>query len=232
MRTKTLIILFSLFFAISCGKNICKPMNQTQAKNITYLALGDSYTIGESVSEYERYPVILAHELKKNNIIMADPEIIAATGWTTANLKEAIANAPEDKKFDIVSLLIGVNNEYQGLGVNEYKTEFRELLLKAIDLAKGNKNKVFVISVPDYGFTPFGTSAQAQISARIDKFNAANKHISDSLGVKYFDITPLSRKGISDPQLIASDGLHLSAKMYRQWIEFIKKDVIQLIKAL
>jgi acyl-CoA thioesterase-1 len=230
MKILAVINIFSLLFVCSCGNNLPKSMNQTPVKKITYLALGDSYTIGESISEYDSYPVILTHELKKKNIAISDPRILATTGWTTGNLKNAILK-PENNldQYDLVSLLIGVNNEYQGKSVNDYKTEFRELLMMSIELAYGNKNKVFVISIPDYGYTPFGTPNQADISARIDKFNIANKHISDSLGVKYFDITPISRKVIIDPQLVASDGLHFSGKMYRQWVEMIKNEVVQLI---
>jgi lysophospholipase L1-like esterase len=230
MKILQLIFLFSLFFSGTFRKNTCPVMNPDSTKNITYLALGDSYTIGESVSMPDRYPVILSEELKKNNFKVSDPDIIATTGWTTANLKEGISLAGmRGKKYDMVSLLIGVNNEYQGRSLSEYKTEFKELLYMAIDLAHGNKKKVFVISIPDYGYTPSYASHQAKISPAIDNFNVANKQITDSMEVKYFDITPISRKGLEDPELIASDGLHPSGKMYRQWVDLMSKDIIQML---
>jgi lysophospholipase L1-like esterase len=230
MKILPFISIFSLFFAGSFNKNTFPVMHADLTKKITYLALGDSYTIGESVSESERYPVILSGALNEDHYTVSPPEIIATTGWTTADLKNGISHAGiSGKKYDMVSLLIGVNNEYQGRSVNEYKMEFKELLLTAIDFAKGNKKKVFVISIPDYGFTPSYRSNQTKISAAIDKFNAANKHITDSLGIKYFDITPISRKGLADPELVASDGLHPSGKMYRQWVEMIRKDIFQML---
>lgn len=227
MRILAIIFLFSLFFAAACKRENPKP--QTMEKNITYLALGDSYTIGERVSVSERYPVLLSEELKKDNIF-TNPEIIATTGWTTANLKQAIhPTLASGKKYDIVSLLIGVNNYYQGKSIEEYKQQFKELLLNSIELANGNKSKVFVLSIPDYGYTPFGQSKQATISEGIDRFNAVNKHITDSMGVKYFDITPISRNGLSDPELVAGDGLHPSGKMYEQWVELMKEEVLEII---
>jgi lysophospholipase L1-like esterase len=227
MRILAIIFLFSLFFAASCKRENPKPL--TMEKNITYLALGDSYTIGQSVSISERYPVLLAEGFKKDNITTS-PEIIATTGWTTANLKQAInPTLASGKKYDMVSLLIGVNNYYQGRSIEEYKLQFKELLVNSIELAKGNKDKVFVISIPDYGYTPFGQSKQATISEGINRFNAANKHIADSMGVKYFDITPISRNGLSDPELVADDGLHPSGKMYGQWVELMKEEVVGII---
>jgi lysophospholipase L1-like esterase len=232
MKILQLIFIFLLFFAGNCKKdnNDPAPMNNIPTKTISYLALGDSYTIGQSVSASERYPVILSEELKKNNIEVAGPEIIATTGWTTANLKNGIVNTGiSGNEYDLVSLLIGVNNYYQGRSLEEYKVQFKELLLMSVDFAGGNKNKVFVVSIPDYGYTPFGQSNQAVISAGVDQFNAANKHITDSIGVAYFDITPISRNGLSDPALVANDGLHPSGKMYQQWVDLMYKDVLQMI---
>lgn len=210
----------------------CKrePIETMKEKEITYLALGDSYTIGESVPEQERYPVQLSSKLGSYNIKVTETKIIATTGWTTANLKNGITSAGiSGKKFDIVSLLIGVNNQYQGRSISEYKTEFIELLNQSIEFAKGDTNKVFVISIPDYGYTPFGQSNQATISAGIDQFNAVNKQVADSLKVKYFDITPISRQGLNDPTLVATDGLHPSGKMYQQWVELMVEEVARLV---
>jgi lysophospholipase L1-like esterase len=204
--------------------------NTSGLKIITYLALGDSYTIGQSVPEADSFPVILSEKLKDDNIFVDGPKIIATTGWTTADLKSGIVNADiSTNKYDIVSLLIGVNNYYDGGSIEEYKIQFKELLLTSINFAHGNKNKVFVISIPDYGYTPFGRSNQPTISEGIDLFNAANKYIADSMGVEYFDITPISRNGLSDAELIASDGLHPSGKMYKQCVELMYEDVLQII---
>ncbi|MBX9852580.1 MAG: SGNH/GDSL hydrolase family protein [Cytophagaceae bacterium] len=208
-------------------------MPAADSTKISYLALGDSYTIGQNVSSTERYPVILSERLKADNISVTNgPTILATTGWTTGQLKSTLSlnTAINSKKYDIVSLLIGVNNQYQGRSLSEYKVEFTELLITSINLANGKKDKVFVISIPDYGYTPYGQSNQASISAQIDLFNAANKHIADSAGVKYFDITPISRNGLSDPALVANDGLHPSGKMYGQWVELMLNDVMEIVK--
>lgn len=121
----------------------------------------------------------------------------------------------------MVSLLIGVNNQYQGKSVESYRPEFEELLLKAIELAGKNKDRVFVVSIPDYGYTPFGREKQPLISAAIDAYNAANREIAEKHGVRYFYITDLTRKGLDDPSLVAPDGLHPSGKMYALWAEHI-----------
>lgn len=198
---------------------------------ISYLALGDSYTIGQSVTESERYPELIVKELKKEGIEIQSPEIIAATGWTTENLQRGIANAAiEGKNYDLVSLLIGVNNQYQGRSSAEYEKDFKELLLQSIDFANGDKGKVFVISIPDYGYTPFGASNREEISPEINEFNALNKKITASLGVQYFDITPISRNGLSEPSLVASDGLHPSGKMYQQWVDLMLAEVLTMAK--
>lgn len=251
-----LFLVFFFFLALACEKEDPKPTNQGTGDNdttdngmtdsdstdedtnktdpekvISYLALGDSYTIGESVSAAERYPVLLAEELKEKGIEVVGPKIIATTGWTTADLMRGIENADiEDKKYDLVSLLIGVNNQYRGRSLEEYKKEFRELLLQSIAFANGDKDKVFVISIPDYGYTPFGESRKEAISAEIDAFNAANREITESMGVKYFDITPISRNGLTDPELVAGDGLHPSGKMYRQWVDLMKEEVLEMVK--
>jgi lysophospholipase L1-like esterase len=198
-------------------------------KSITYLALGDSYTIGENVPADDRFPAILAARLEDKKI-KADTKIIATTGWTTGNLLNAIATSDiTGKKYELVSLLIGVNNQYQGRTLDEYKRQFTQLLNISINFADGRKERVFVVSIPDYGYTPFGRNSQAQISREIDEFNAANKAIADSLGIRYFDITPISRKSVSDPDLVAGDGLHPSAKQYTQWVDLMQDEVEKML---
>ncbi|MGI8582456.1 MAG: SGNH/GDSL hydrolase family protein [Chitinophagaceae bacterium] len=186
----------------------------------TYLALGDSYTIGQSVSETERFPNQAVSQLRALNIKINDPKIIATTGWTTKNLIDALnANTPANN-FDVVSLLIGVNNQYQGRSIDEYKTEFTLLLNRSIQYAGNKPTHVFVLSIPDYSVTPFaGGSDRARIAAEIDQFNSENKKISLQLGVNYVDITPISRE--ADATLIAGDGLHPSAKQYKRWADLL-----------
>lgn len=194
----------------------------TQKDSLTYLALGDSYTIGQGVLEVERYPNQLAAVLSKKGILVKKPKIIARTGWRTDNLTNAIVNEKLDSNWSMVTLLIGVNNQYQNRPVSDYEVEFEQLLIRAIALAKGRKDKVFVISIPDYAFTPFGKNS-SKISTEIDLFNEKNKKITEKYGVNYYDITPISRRGLAEPDLIASDGLHPSSKMYAEWVDLMTK---------
>lgn len=191
----------------------------TQHETIKFLALGDSYTIGESVAVDERWPVQLTNALRKKGIPCSYPQIIATTGWRTDDLKYAIEKAGLKPEYTLVSLLIGVNNYYQGKSAGSYAPEFEELLHTAIALAGGDKSRVFVVSIPDYGFTPFGKDKQQTISTGIDAFNSVNKSIAQKLGVKYIYITDISRKGLTEPDLVAGDGLHPSGKMYSAWVE-------------
>ncbi len=194
----------------------------TQGAEIKFLALGDSYTIGESVAENERWPNQLANKLG-----ISKPLIIATTGWRTDNLENAISIAKLKGEYDLVSLLIGVNNQYQGKPIDEYSLEFEMLLNTSIRLAKGKKENVFVVSIPDYGFTPFGLKNKDQISLEIDQFNEIAKKICYKVQVKYINITDISREGLSDPSLVAPDGLHPSGKMYSLWAKRIAKAVTQ-----
>lgn len=187
--------------------------------SLTYLALGDSYTIGEAVPHNESFPYQLAAGLK-DDAVEGTPTIIATTGWTTDNLITAIANSNiTGKKFNIVTLLIGVNDQYQNLSQDNYKIKFKQVLNTAIDFAGGDKSHVFVLSIPDYGVTPFGQGNAASIGKFVDQFNAINRSISTDAGVNYLDITGISRQAANDPELIAHDGLHPSGKMYAMWVQ-------------
>ena len=220
MPIKRFILIFFPFA-------LCQlSLSQSKPAAIKYLALGDSYTIGESVSEQQRWPVQLADSLRKRGFQIDRPVIIATTGWRTDNLKNAINVARMSRDFSMVSLLIGVNNQFQGRPVEEYGPEFEDLLKTSIHLAGDRKENVFVVSIPDYGFTPFGQKRQADISRAVDKFNEVNRRISENLGVKYYNITDISRRGLNDPSLVAADGLHPSGKMYSLWVERILKDFI------
>lgn len=191
-----------------------------------FLALGDSYTIGESVSEKERWPVQLAKKLREKGKSIGEPLIIATTGWRTDDLMNAVNKAHLKNEYDLVSLLIGVNNQYQGKSSEEYVIEFEDLLKTAIQLAKGKKENVFVVSIPDYGYTPFGKPKQAEISKALDRFNEINKRITEKAGIKYINITDISRQGIQQPELVADDGLHPSGKMYRLWVDRIVESLV------
>ncbi len=197
---------------------------------LRYLALGDSYTIGESVAEAEQWPVQLVAALRKQGVNIGDPEIIAKTGWTTRELAQGIAQAEPQGPYDLVSLLIGVNNQYRGLSQEAYRDEFVGLLETAVSLANNNPNHVFVISIPDWGVTPFGQNRDfRQVSAAIDAFNAINQEETGERGIVYIDITPISRQVPDDSSLIADDGLHPSGKMYRSWVELMQPAVCGLL---
>ncbi len=198
---------------------------QTKKEPLRYLALGDSYTIGESVAENERWPVQLAKALSESGMPVGTPKIIAVTGWRTDNLRNGIDIAQIKEKYDLVSLLIGVNNQYQGKPADAYATEYEGLLKTAIQLAGGDKSRVFVVSIPDYGFTPYGKPKQEKISKELDEFNAINKHITELYGVAYIDITDISRRGLDEPELMATDGLHPSGKQYTLWVERIMESL-------
>lgn len=180
-----------------------------------YLALGDSYTIGESVPVSERFPMQLARELG-----IGEPQIIAKTGWTTDELNAAIDAANPQGPFDLVTLLIGVNNQYRGRSADEYRTQFVGLLNRAIGFAGGDARKVIVVSIPDWGVTPFAEGRdRAKIAREIDQFNAINREEATRAGAKWVDITPISRG--ADPALVAADGLHPSGKQYGEWVKLI-----------
>jgi lysophospholipase L1-like esterase len=183
----------------------------------TFLALGDSYTIGESVAAADRFPSQLARLLPAQ-----DPVIVARTGWTTDELDKAIDAAQPRGPFDLVTLLIGVNNQYRGRSSEEYRTQFDALLKRAVAFAGGRASRVIVVSIPDWGVTPFAAGRDAKaIAADIDRFNAINRREAEAAGAHYVDITPISRRAASDPSLIAPDGLHPSARMYKEWVDVI-----------
>lgn len=228
----TLIVLF-ICTLMACKHESLEMINTlppTIPDTLSYLALGDSYTIGQGVLPNERYPNLLADTLEQLGIPMHKPQIIAQTGWTTANLITAINNAQINTTFDFVSLLIGVNNQYQHKPIAEYQQQFEQLLQKAIVFANNDTSKVVVLSIPDYGYTPFGQANQATISAQIAEFNAINKAIANAYGVQYFDITPISQQALLQPNLVATDELHPSGEMYKQWVALMIDDVKELLK--
>jgi lysophospholipase L1-like esterase len=203
---------------------------ESSTDTITYLALGDSYTIGESVNSEERWPVQLAQALSNNSEwYVQAPLIIAQTGWTTANLSTAMNQAKIDNEhFDLVSILIGVNNQYQNLSLSQYEEQFAEILERAINIT-GDSSKVFVVAIPDYGYTPFGVGNQAEISAELELFNQACYQITLNRGVKHINITPISQQWPETAGLVANDGLHPSALQYSLWVDFMLADILNLL---
>jgi len=199
--------------------------------NYTWLALGDSYTIGQSVSEAERFPAQTAALLENDSLVFTTPQYIATTGWTTVNLLNAIAQQNPQGPFDIVTLLIGVNDQYQQLDINSYNANFTACLQKAIVLAGNRKDHVFVLSIPDYSVTPFAQQSDtAQIHREIDNYNAINKAITLSYKISYTDITPTTREMKNDPSLIAYDGLHPSGKEYAKWAAMLAPAIANALK--
>ena len=229
MKYLTLVLLLFLFSCESASQNISSQSN-TMTNGLSYLALGDSYTIGESVAENERWPVQLSKSCTTSGLEVASPQIIARTGWTTDELKAKIVAEKITKTYDLVSLLIGVNNQYRGRSVEQFRIEFIDLLETAIKFADNKPERVFVVSIPDWGVTPFGGKGQNKtISEQIDLFNKVKKVETEKKGISFIDITPISRQAINDASLIAEDGLHPSGKMYQQWVEKIMPELLKKI---
>jgi lysophospholipase L1-like esterase len=197
------------------------PVTQS-TQPLRYLALGDSYTIGHGVAESERWPVQLVARLRAQQIPIADPLIIARTGWTTGDLLAGIAQAQPQGPFDLVTLLIGVNNQYRHRGLDEYREQFKTLLTQAITFAGGEATHLIVLSIPDWGVTPFATGRdRPEIAVEIDRFNAINRAEAQQVGAQYVDVTPISRQAATDPTLLASDQLHPAGKMYAAWVDLV-----------
>lgn len=192
-------------------------MNQGSSQ---YLALGDSYTIGEQVPLYQSFPYQLVQRLRKKKLLFSAPEIIAETGWTTAELLAAMEVTALLPAYDLVTLLIGVNNQYRGYRTDQYVTEFRQILTQAIRLSISGSSGVRVLSIPDWSVTPFAEGrGRNEIAKAIDEYNDINQHLSAENKVAYIEITSLTRKAASDQGLLAGDGLHPSGRSYAEWVD-------------
>jgi lysophospholipase L1-like esterase len=199
---------------------------------LRFLALGDSYTIGESVSDGERWPVQLVAQLRTRGIAMADPVIIARTGWTSGELLAALEGENPSGPYQLVSLLVGVNNQYRGGGLEEYRSELRLLLQRAVALAGGKARRVMVLSIPDWGVTPFAEGRdRSRISAEIDAFNSVNREEAGRFGVNYVDVTDVSRRARQVPAYLAADGLHPSGEMYAAWVTLALPSALEALSA-
>ena len=189
---------------------------------LRYLALGDSYTIGENVEVSERWPVQLVQRLRGDGVLISDPEIVARTGWTTAELANGIASANPAGPFTLVTLMIGVNNQFRGLNIEQYRKEFSALVLEAVHLAGDDASHVIVVSTPDWGVTPFALRLdQDRIAREIDQFNFVAHKETVRKGAIFVDVTGISRLAVAQPNLLAPDGLHPSGIMYSQWVELL-----------
>ena len=198
-------------------------VEESKPATLTYLALGDSYTIGESVPYVLNFPSQLSDTLERHYSVIIELDIIATTGWTTSNLLDAIEEVPKSPSRDLVTLLIGVNNQYQGKSFDLYEREFVELLDEAVAYAGNDLKKVIVVSIPDYAFTPFGQTRPdpGTISEELDRYNKYARMICDRRGVGYVHITDITRNGLNQKDLVASDELHPSAEAYKLFVERI-----------
>jgi len=196
-----------------------------------YLALGDSYTKGESVERTKSFPFQLAARLEEVPKVEVNTEVLAQTGWTTSNLLDALNNGINRTAYDLVTLLIGVNNQYQGKSFNIYSKEFSQLLDSAIALAYGNPKNVVVISIPDYAYTPFADGRdRSRISEEIDEYNAYAKSVALQKGVPFLNITDITRNGLSNPELVATDGLHPSAQAYTAFVDVLYPMILPIFE--
>lgn len=230
---KNLFLVLLLILIWSCSKDKSEPYSTNEnptPKNFNYLALGDSYTIGQSVCETCRFPAQLTSKLKTEfpkDIFSL--EIIARTGWTTTNLISAINDKTLTNEYDLVTLLIGVNNQYQNRPFSIYEEEFPALVQKAVDLAKGDKSNVIVVSIPDYAYTPYGNGS-ATISYGIDKYNTYAENYCLRNNIVFINITDITRQGLENPNLVATDGLHPSELAYSKFVERILPKAISILK--
>lgn len=216
--------LIALLLLSSCTGMATTPDTPAAATTARYFAIGDSYTIGESVRAEERFPHQLARQLG-----LPEPLIVAKTGWTTDELSNALDTIRVAGPHDLVTLLIGVNNQYRGRDAEQYRAEFAELLRRAIGFAGDDAKNVIVVSIPDWGVTPFAEGRdRAKIASEIDRYNAINREETARAGARYVDITPVSRG--NDPALVAGDGLHPSGKQYAEWVKLILPEAREALR--
>ncbi|MFP4488340.1 MAG: SGNH/GDSL hydrolase family protein [Bacteroidales bacterium] len=225
-----------LFLFLSLALLACQSINKEEDmdysnKELTYLALGDSYTIGEGVEEEKRWPVQLVEKLRADGAHISNARIIAKTGWTTDELIAGIEEAGPGREYTLVSLMTGVNNQYRGRDRDNFREELALLIDTAISCAAGIADNVIVLSIPDWGVTPFAAGRdQEKISEEIDSFNNVIVEECNEAGVKYIDVSGVSRRASDDLSLVAGDGLHPSGRMYEMWVEILYPSVREILK--
>ena len=227
MTTKLFLLFLFVFIIIL----ILHLNNKSVAQSsFTYLALGDSYTIGENVALFENYPYQTMQLLRKSGYNFNAPEIIAKTGWTSSELREGIRNTWLQPAYGFVSLLVGVNDQYRGENPEHYGMAFEQLLQQAINLTGNKKERVFVLSIPDWGATPFAEGKDRdRIAQQIDNFNRMNSEITQRYGVCYISITESTRQAAANSKLLASDGLHYSKKEYANWAGLLAESMMRVL---
>lgn len=228
MKNKLILIL--LLVISGCKSKEPENITVLEEDAVRYLALGDSYTIGESVPVPMRWPMQLAERLREEGIEIEEPRIIARTGWTTGELLEAMETQLNNEKFDLVSVLIGVNNQYRGLSPEDYEQDLHEIFRRAIQFSQNGAAGVFAVSIPDYGVTPFGADNEEKIGMELDEFNRIFQKVAEEYEIDFYNITPISRRAKEDASLIATDDLHPSGKMYTLWVDLILNEVLQKIE--
>jgi lysophospholipase L1-like esterase len=210
-----------LLLALFCGSITLTGQQIKIGAEVTMLALGDSYTIGQSVDTVERWPHQFVDQLRSIGVTADDPDYIATTGWSTRRLIQGLNSMlDENRTYNLVSILIGVNNQYQGIDISSYEPDLRRIFDHALEIVGQDTSRVFVLSIPDYAFTPFG-GGDASISREIDDYNRIKKRVAAEYHFAFIDITPISRTGLSNPSLVAADGLHPSGKQYGEWVKEI-----------
>ncbi|MBD0851193.1 SGNH/GDSL hydrolase family protein [Maribacter arenosus] len=213
------ILVFLLFFSVDTFP---------QQDSLSFLALGDSYTAGTSELTINSWPLQFAQLMDKKGVPLKPPTILAGAGWTTDDLLSEINTSNLETEYDLVSLLIGVNNQYRGLDIDQFKDQFKELLDKSVKLAGNNTSRVFVLSIPDWGVTPFARfKDKDKIRRELTTYNAIIEVETEKRGILFIEITKLSQQALWNKSLIASDSLHPSAKMYKDWAKKIQKKVLK-----
>lgn len=229
LRGHDLALVLLLLWSLGMAGLVTGFKGRAVSPPLRYLALGDSYTIGESVAQDERWPMQLRDSLQARGVDVEWYKVIAQAGWKSRDLMGAITQMRPDKDYNLVSLQIGANDLFQGRSIDEYQQRFQQLLEIAIAHAGGRKERVFVLSIPDYGYSPHYKAHIAQVSPGIDDFNAVNKKVTLAKGIHYLDIVPLSRKGLAEPDWIAADSLHPSARQYSAWVKLVVPTVLKMV---
>ena len=236
VKNNSVVFLILLFGLLACRENddavlYRDSLEPAYSDSISILTLGDSYTIGTSVLKEERWPDQLADTLAQYRIPVREVHVIAKGGWTSGSLLSAIKNTTITDIYDLVGVLIGVNDQFQRRSISDYENNLQELFDNALNFADNNVNRVFFLSIPDYTVTPVGkTIGGSRAAEEINTFNKSNREIAANRNIKYFDITPLSRRAAFQDDLVAQDGLHFSGKMYALWVDYIRSDIIKILE--